>query len=334
MKNDPVASQGPWIIRNAMWLGTVAIVIAYAGFIEWFWGWAVIVERWQQAGWGAAVLAIALLLTTYVLRTWRIYDYFPAETSGRFGVLLRLVQVHNLLNIMMPLRTGEASFPLLMRREFDVPLARSTSALLVMRLFDLHALLAAAAFGKVIDLRGQGYGGWMWLLWLAFLVLPAIAFAQSGRVVELAKRLLPSSGKGAKLERLVEEAAAGLPADNAAFARAWGATLVNWFVKIAVLAWVLVLLCDLDLGAAFGGGLGGELSSVLPVHAPAGVGTYPAGITAGAIAFGASTKVSALEVLGQAAVNTHLLVVISSLVGTALSLLLPVRPKANRAGRN
>ncbi|MGF9562510.1 lysylphosphatidylglycerol synthase domain-containing protein [Neorhizobium sp. JUb45] len=328
MKNDPVASQGPWIIRNAMWLGTVAIILAYALFIEWFWGWLVIVERWQKAGWGAAVLAIVLLLTTYVLRTWRIYDYFPAETMGRFGVLLRLVQVHNLLNVMMPFRTGEASFPLLMRREFDVPLARSTSALLVMRLFDLHALLAAAAVGKALSMYSQGYGGWVWLLWLTFLVLPAIAFALRGRAVEMLAKILPSSGKGAKLERLVEEAAAGLPANNAAFARAWGATLVNWFVKVAVLAWVLVLLCGLDLGAAFGGGLGGELSSVLPVHAPAGVGTYPAGITAGAIAFGAPTTKAALETLGQAAVNAHLLIIMSSLIGTALSLLVARGAKA------
>lgn len=327
MKNDPVASQGPWIIRNAMWLGTVTIILAYALFIEWFWGWLVIVERWQKAGWAAAVLAIVLLLMTYVLRTWRIHDYFSAETKGRFGVLLRLVQVHNLLNVMMPFRTGEASFPLLMRREFDVPLARSTSALLVMRLFDLHALLAAAAVGKALAMYSQGYGGWVWLLWLAFLVLPAIAFALRGRAVEMVAKILPSNGKGAKLQRLVEEAAAGLPANKAAFARAWGVTLVNWFVKVAVLAWVLVLLCGLDLGAAFGGGLGGELSSVLPVHAPAGVGTYPAGITAGAIAFGASTGKEALEMLAQAAVNAHLLIIMSSLVGTALSLLFARAPK-------
>lgn len=317
MNKDQLASRRPWIIRNSVLLVTVAVIIAYASFIEWFWGWNTILDRWQKAGWTAAALAVALLLATYVLRTWRIYDYFPAETKGRFGVLLRLVQVHNLLNVMLPFRTGEASFPFLMRREFGVPLARSTSALLVMRLFDLHALLTAAAIGKIIGMQGT----WLWLPWLLFLSLPAFAFAARGPLVAVAAKILPSRGKGAKLERLVEEAAAGLPANAAAFARAWGATLVNWFVKIAVLAWVLVLLCGLDLGAAFGGGLGGELSSVLPVHAPAGVGTYPASITAGAIAFGASTRSAALEALGQAAVNAHLLVVISSLAGAALSLL-------------
>jgi hypothetical protein len=298
-----------------MTLLTLAIVILYAAFIQWVWGWGSVLELWEAAGLGSALVALVALLATYVLRTWRIYDYFPKETAGRFGTLLRLTQVHNLLNIMLPFRSGEASFPLLMKREFDLPLARGTAALFVMRLFDLHALLAAAGIGLVLQTNGRGGALWAWGLWLAFLVLPAVGFALRGWGVKLAAKILP-----AKAEKLLEEVEAGLPVDTQAFARAWGATLINWFTKIAVLAWVLVLLGGLTIGPGFGGALGGELSSVLPVHAPAGVGTYPAGISAGAIAFGAEATGQAFENLGQAAVNTHLLVIVSSLIGTALSL--------------
>ncbi len=63
--------------------------------------------------------------------------------------------------------------------------------------------------------------------------------------------------------------------------------MLNWGVKVLVLAWVLALMGVEPIAACFGGALGGEISSVLPVHAPAGVGTYPAGIAAGAAAFGA-----------------------------------------------
>jgi hypothetical protein len=311
MKNYPVASHAGWIIRNAMTLLTVAIVILYAGFIQWVWGWQSVLALWETVGLGAALVALIALLLTYVLRTWRIYDYFPAETAGRFGTLLRLAQVHNLLNIMLPFRSGEASFPLLMKREFDVPLARGTAALFVMRLFDLHALLAAAGIGLVLTVGAV----WAWALWLVFLVLPALGFALRGHALTVARKILP-----ARVEKLLAEVEAGLPADAAAFARAWGATLVNWFTKIVVLAWVLCLLGGLPIGSGLGGALGGELSSVLPVHAPAGVGTYPAGISAGAIAFGAPAIGAPLEALGQAAVNTHLLVIVSSLIGTALSL--------------
>ncbi len=57
------------------------------------------------------------------------------------------------------------------------------------------------------------------------------------------------------------------------------------------------------VAAAFGGALGGELSSVLPFHAPGGVGTYPAGIVAGAVSFGASASPDAMVRLAAAAVN-------------------------------
>ncbi|MGO7565723.1 UPF0104 family protein, partial [Rhizobium johnstonii] len=73
---------------------------------------------------------LVLLTSTYFLRTWLIYDYFPKETAGRFAVLFRVTHIHNLLNIMLPFRAGETSFPLLMLTEFGIPLTRGTSALL------------------------------------------------------------------------------------------------------------------------------------------------------------------------------------------------------------
>jgi uncharacterized membrane protein YbhN (UPF0104 family) len=203
-----------------------------------------------------------------------------------------------------------------MRQEFDVGLARGTAALLVMRLFDLHALLAAAGVGLALEKRSP----MIWTLWIVFLLLPVFAFVARHRVFHLARRIAPQ-----KVQGIIHEVQAGLPVDSGAFIRAWGATIINWFVKIAVLAWVLVLMGKMSLPAGFGGALGGELSSVLPIHAPGGVGTYPAGITAGAIGFGASTEDAALSSLGQAAVNVHLLVMLSSLVGTVLALLVRSR---------
>ena len=61
--------------------------------------------------------------------------------------------------------------------------------------------------------------------------------------------------------------------------------------------------------------------------APGGVGTYPAGITAGAIALGASSERLALAALAQASVNAHLLIIVSALTGTAISLPLGRRGK-------
>ncbi|MFK0275042.1 lysylphosphatidylglycerol synthase domain-containing protein [Ensifer sp. NPDC090286] len=316
MTSDCEPDRRSWLVRNRMTLLSAGAIAAYAAFVEWFWGWPALLRQWSEIGLGAASAALLLLIATYFIRCYRIYDYFPNETSGRFLPLFRVTQVHNLLNIMLPFRAGETSFPLLMRSEFSVPLARGTAALLVMRLLDLHALLVVAVVGLVF---GSGSVA-LWLVWFAALVSPFLFFLLKDHAIALARRLLP-----AKLEPVVEELEAGLPGTVASFLRAWGMTILNWAVKVIVLAWVLAFMGVTPLAASFGGALGGELSSVLPMHAPAGVGTYPAAIAAGAVSFGAPAGRAGLELLATAGVNAHLLIIVSAVAGTLLSMVLGKR---------
>ncbi|UVC09052.1 flippase-like domain-containing protein [Rhizobium sp. TH2] len=304
-----------WLLRNRITLLTIAVVALYAIFIEWFFGWSTILAGWQAVGIWTILLALTLLVGTYFIRTHRMQDYFPRETSGQFLKLFRVTQVHNLLNIMLPFRTGETSFPLLMRSEFGVPLAHGTSALLVLRLLDLHALLAAAGLGLIAS-ASRTY--LVAAFWAVFLLLPLILFPLKSRLIVAMRQRLPE-----RLATLVDEIDDGLPRNVSAFTRAWMLTVLNWGVKVLVLAWVLGLMGVLPVAATFGGALGGELSSVLPVHAPAGVGTYPAGIGAGAAAFGSARDAATLELLAKASINTHLLMIVSALLGTGLSLILP-----------
>jgi uncharacterized membrane protein YbhN (UPF0104 family) len=307
-----------WFRRNRIALIAVLVIAAYAGFVQWVWGWGVILEGWRDVGAWTILAALALLVGTYVIRTHRMQDYFPRETAGRFLWLFRVTQIHNLLNIMLPFRAGETSFPILMRSEFGVPLAHGTSALLVLRLLDLHALLAAAGVGLVAD---TGYKAWACAAWFVFFILPIILFPLKSVAVAVARRRLPE-----KLAKFADQIEDGIPRDTGAFLRAWLLTVLNWGVKVVVLAWVLRLMGVDPIAACFGGALGGELSSVLPVHAPGGVGTYPAGIAAGAAAFGISK--ASLALLAKASINAHLLVIVSAVVGTGISLLLPAPPSA------
>jgi uncharacterized membrane protein YbhN (UPF0104 family) len=305
--------------QNRITVLTVGVVALYAAFIQWAWGWGAVLASWQAVGLPTILVALALLVGTYFIRAHRMQDYFPRETGGEFLRLFRLTQVHNLLNIMLPFRAGETSFPLLMRSEFGVPLAHGTAALLVLRLLDLHALLAAAGLGLV---GGSSRPYFAALAWALFLLLPLLLFPFKRPLM----RTIRDRASG-KLARIADEIDDGLPADLTAFIRAWLLTVLNWGVKVLVLAWVLGLMGVVPFAATFGGALGGELSSVLPVHAPAGVGTYPAGITAGAVALGAGHGRTALDILARASINTHLLMIVSALAGTGLSLLLPVRAK-------
>ena len=304
-----------WLRHNGVLVITLASVLLYAGFVEWAFGWRNILEGWQDLGLAPTLIAVAALVGTQAIRTHRIGDYFGTATAGSFFALYRVTQIHNLLNIMLPFRTGETSFPVLMRAEFEVPLARGTAALLVLRLMDLHALLAAAGLALVAD---YAFAPLAILLWLAFALLPIALFPFGQALLAWLEERL--SGR---LKHFAGEARTGLPAHFPAFFRAWALTIANWLIKIVVMAWALLLMGVTPLAATFGGAVGGELSSVLPFHAPAGVGTYPAGIAAGAAIFGAARSGSAFETLATAGINLHLLVIVSALVATALSLLVP-----------
>lgn len=302
---DGQRSQRNW----TSWIA-LALVFAYAVFVQSIWGWGTILSAWRQVGFGPMALALALLVATYFVRAHRIQDYFQQATAGRFLRVYRVTQIHNLLNIMLPMRSGEVSFPLLMRSEFGVPVAHGASALLILRLLDLHALLAAGAIGLVAR---DNYSARSIIVWLAFAALPLVLFRFRDAAFDLARRLLPD-----RFAKFVDQAQDGIPKTLPRFLRAWALTALNWGVKVAVLAWVLGLMGVQTVAACFGGALGGELSSVLPVHAPGGIGTYPAAIAAGAAALGGASQAAAT--LATAAINTHLLMVVSALAGTGLAL--------------
>jgi uncharacterized membrane protein YbhN (UPF0104 family) len=71
--------------------------------------------------------------------------------------------------------------------------------------------------------------------------------------------------------------------------------------------------------------LGGELTSVLPIHTPAGVGTYEAGLVAG-MAYAQVAPGRALS----AAVNVHLALLAVALLYGLLALAAP-RPETRAA---
>lgn len=291
---------------NALWrpgVGAV-ILIVFALIVEYTVGWARLLAPWRDVSLAAIVVAMLLTFGSYWLRAARFYDYFRGEMKGRFVLCTKLMLQHNLLNNLLPMRSGELSFPVLMSRYFAVPARRSLPALLWFRVLDLHTLGAAAllALYRVSPL--------IVIVLLAWLPLPWLLFHFSARTQAWLAR--HHHGRPA---RLAAELLQGLPQERPAFFRAWGWTLVNWLVKLAAFAWVLRLFINIDWPAAGMGALAGDLTSVLPIHGIAGAGTYEAGVVAGLLPFGV-TATAALA----AAVNLHLFLLGTTLAGGAVAL--------------
>lgn len=254
-------------------------------------------------------MAVILVFISYWVRAMRLYDYFRHEMFDAFVLCFKLMLQHNLLNNLLPMRTGELSFPLLMARYFNVPMTRSIPVLLVFRLLDLHTLILIALLAATT----YWPGAFMTLVLLAgWCVLPWLAFSFSGRLLTLFNER-PRGRFGS----LIKQALAGLPQTPRRFYMAWLWTLINWTVKLGVFAWVLMLFIDIPLAAAWTGAIAGDLTTVLPIHGVAGAGTYEAGVVAGLMPFNATASAAL-----QAAVNLHVFVLASTLIGGAISLLL------------
>src|SRR5581483_3780911 len=114
-----------------------------------------------------------------------------------------------------------------------------------------------------------------------------------------------SRGLAARVLGGVPQRLAGVALD---LALSWSA----WCVKLLALGWVLALLAGISPPLGTLGAIGGDLSTVLPVHAPGGFGTYEAGVLA-LLAPGAAP--SGLLLAG--AVDLHLLVLTTALLAGA-----------------
>ncbi len=293
---------------------SLAIGLGFVALVQAWIGWTTLLRPWSQVGPAPAAAGAGLLLLTHGLRGLRLHDYFGAPVRGQRSACLRLVLRHNVFNNLLPLRSGELAFPMLMARRFAVGPRESIPGLLLFRALDLHAvLLFAVPATLALVLPGALWAA----LAAAWLALPWAGYRLGRR---WARRL---GAPGGVIGRTLAQVLAGLPANETVFWRVQAWTLANWGLKLLVFAWILVWFAPLELPHALLGAAGGELTSVLPIHGVAGLGTYEAGAVAALAGSGLS-----LERLVQAAVNLHLFILSVTLIGGGLALL----PEAPRRG--
>ena len=245
------------------------------------------------------LLLFAGMIVTYLLRALRVYYEFADATRGRFAACLQLVLTHNALVNVLPMRAGELSFPVLLKREFGVPMMRSGGSLLWLRAQDAIILAALSVVvwpGLAPAMRIAG----VCLLVIGGVLLPHVA-----------QRLLAQFNTG----KLGDICAA--LAESAHHARiGWLWTIANWVVKLTVLSQVFAQLLAVDWQVGAAGAVGGELAAILPVQGVAGIGSYEAGAAA-ALKLSDIAWVDGLK----AAFSLHLLVLVSALISAGIALL-------------
>ena len=292
------------------WVLSLLVLLVFGWAVHHYWGWQRLFTPWATVPIALVALVVLAQLSSYSVRAYRVYYAEPEIPRGRWHDCLKLILLNNVINLMLPARTGEASFPVLLNRWFGVNAARGSGTLLWLRLLDLGvlAVLALAVLGP------SAFPGipavLMAALCLAGVAAPLLALPAQAR----AGRLL--AGRDGKVAALLRKVLDGVPAKVSHVFVDIGLSWTAWGLKLAALAVVFGQLAGLSLPAALMGAIGGDLSTVLPIHAPGGFGTYEAGV----VAF-VAVVADAGPALLAAAVNLHLLVLGIALMGGAYAWL-------------
>ncbi|WP_158611841.1 lysylphosphatidylglycerol synthase transmembrane domain-containing protein [Guyparkeria sp. SCN-R1] len=269
-----------------------------------------LIAPWRSIDPCALLVALVLMVASYLIRTLRITRYFPGRLAGHFWSAFRLSSWHNLMNNLLPMRSGELAFPVLMQRYYRLSPLESVPVLFWFRLLDLQVvlLIGLAAGGHLLGLSAGVLG----LLFVLLLLAPVAAYALRHWLHGMLAR------RDGRLAKKGVTMLASLPDRPTRLLGTLFWTWANWLVKLAALGWVLAALAPVGFAAGVLGAIGGDLTTVLPVHAPGGFGTYEAGV-----ALLLAPLVDEPRTVLAAAVNLHLFVLGTALLAAALALFIP-----------
>jgi uncharacterized membrane protein YbhN (UPF0104 family) len=333
-------------MNRTRWIAVASIVagIAVLAVLVAFTPWKLLAERVATVPWPGWVGATLGMSATYALRAGRL----RAEWLWKLRTLnlgyrecLQITLLHNAAINILPMRSGEASYSFLLHRRWGVGLGDATASLLWLRLQDMMVLGVLGIAILVPAPLPWRIGFAAAAIVAAATLLPALV-----RRAHVRARWARAQAHGAASPRranawsLVAKVAAAFRAARGGLP-AWGFAIANWVLKLSIVGMLLTSLANIPAGAGFCGALGGELAGVLPLQAPAGVGTYEAGVALGTqarhakIAAAAASATAADQVRAAntdngrlifgAALAVHALMLVVALV-TALAFSLIVRP--------
>jgi membrane-associated phospholipid phosphatase len=286
-----------WLLKALIWglcLGLLYVLLRHTD-------WALTYTKLEALPLWLLLSCAAGWTLSFVFRAIRFQSEWKPEGHVPFLQALKTTYLHNAAVLLMPMRAGEMGYPVLVRRLFNVSWQQCFRSLLWLRFQDAVVLLVMA-----------------WLLLpfvpLALRLIGLLLFMSVWFMVSLyAKkwwlRLLRSR------QFFIKHLRAFLHQRSDAWGWVWSAC--NWTCKLSVVALMLQCLTGLHLLQTLQGALTGELSALLPVSGPAGLGTYEVGVWTGLALPWSEMKSFMASVL-----FTHLFFLCVSLLGAAVCLVL------------
>ena len=235
-------------------------------------------------------LALFIYGISYLLRALRWKYYYP---NAPFGKLFFTTSVNTLLNNLLPARLGEFSIFVLLNK-YDKNLKETAKKFLKVRLLDGFALLTFFTFA-VISVNFN----------------PLLASVIAISVYPTAVFLWNKLPLGQKLPKLKMDGFAFALSVGALFSKLFAVYLVFHFLPLDFLKFTI-------------GFLGGEISTILPIHSLAGLGSYETSFSLALKVFTGESFKKGFEV----GFLSHSFLLLGSLILGLLSLPFLVRGKS------
>lgn len=256
--------------------------------------------------WTVIVIAIVGLVLTYGLRGWRVCREFKQFPKMRFGAALQVVLWHNASVNVMPFRSGEAAFPWLLNRRFDISITQATASLLWLRIQDACVVLMLGIW-VLADIE------------ILIRVVLSVGLVVSAGLFVKWSRTTPTSTFAQWPWKYLNEFRQALAKSNAHSTEGWWVTLANWLIKLSVQAMLFASFLQVEFQTGLAGTFGAELAAVTPLQGVAGIGSYEAASAAAMLPWGVEWSVGL-----RTALVVHLVVLACALICAAVAGLVSV----------
>jgi len=231
----------------------------------------------RAADWRLLAAALVLNPAVQFFRAWR-FGLFLERREGPPGLpLFRISVLLLFFNYLLPLRMGEATFPILVKREYGTGMATSIGFLALTRVLDLLAVvLAGGAAGFLVLGTGAALGKVAGLAVLGAACALAVVVVLARLSARTTHRML---ARWPRLEQFTGKLLEGLHllGEPRRYAVFLALTAAVWLTQYVVCFLVLSAVAP---GSGFGraviGGSAGMLSFALPVNGVAGIGPMQA----------------------------------------------------------
>ena len=280
-----------WFYRLVFWMLALLLLMALIRHSDW----SLTVSRLMDVPKTVLVICTLGWLSSFLFRAFRFKGEWVAHGKISLWDSLSLTFLHNAAVILVPFRVGELGYPVLVQKLLNVSLQQCIRSLLWLRFQDGIVLLS-----------------------LAFLLLPFLsAELRIAGLLVFVTLCLVTQKWWLRLLRsrhfLIRQVRAFLHQRSSPWGWFWSAA--NWIVKLLVVSLMLLNLTGLDTLQTLRGALAGELSALLPLTGPAGLGTYEAGVWTG---LGLTWQ--EMKGLMGSVLLTHLFFLCISLLGAVVAL--------------